>query len=103
MTSSVVSQLLLLPAFSALAVTACRRFELPPIMGYLAGGHVVRAHNAWFDRRRIEELNLTTLEASITAIRGIVAVNRTAARASRRCHRCMARPKPYRARHFIDG
>jgi CPA2 family monovalent cation:H+ antiporter-2 len=38
MTSSVLSQLLVLLAFSVLVVTAFRRFELPPIMGYLAVG-----------------------------------------------------------------
>jgi CPA2 family monovalent cation:H+ antiporter-2 len=38
MTSDVLSQLLVLLAFSVLVVTAFRRFELPPIMGYLAVG-----------------------------------------------------------------
>ena len=38
MTSSVLSQLLVLLAFSVLVVTVFRRFELPPIMGYLAVG-----------------------------------------------------------------
>lgn len=38
MTSQVLSQLLVLLAFSVLVVTAFRRFELPPILGYLAVG-----------------------------------------------------------------
>jgi CPA2 family monovalent cation:H+ antiporter-2 len=38
MTSQVLSQLLVLLAFSVLVVAAFRRFELPPILGYLAVG-----------------------------------------------------------------
>jgi len=38
MTSTVLSQLLILLAFSVLVVAVFRRFELPPILGYLAVG-----------------------------------------------------------------
>jgi len=38
MTASVLTQLLVLLAFSVLVVTVFRRFELPPILGYLAVG-----------------------------------------------------------------
>jgi CPA2 family monovalent cation:H+ antiporter-2 len=38
MTASVLTQLLILLAFSVLVVAAFRRFELPPILGYLAVG-----------------------------------------------------------------
>jgi CPA2 family monovalent cation:H+ antiporter-2 len=38
MTSTILTQLLILLAFSVLVVAAFRRFELPPILGYLAVG-----------------------------------------------------------------
>ncbi len=38
MTATVLTQLLILLAFSVLVVTAFRRFELPPVLGYLAVG-----------------------------------------------------------------
>lgn len=41
MTSTVLTQLLILLAFSVLVVAAFRRFELPPILGYLAVGLVL--------------------------------------------------------------